>query len=441
MLPSSPLDLKGLASYEVFLGGALERLGARADFEAIGDYKTAPNQLTQRTFTPAHREMSESLTRDMFDQMVRGIAEGRKKRVEEVAALMDEGPFLPDLAVNRGLIDALAYEDQLDDQGAVSRTGTVEGESYARGRGQTYRGRMPRIAVVHVTGVITSGDGGFDPLNGEIAGSARLVKAIRAARADESVRAIVLRIDSPGGSTTASDVVWRELAVTRDLKSTRPLIASMSDLAASGGYYVAMAASQIVAQPGTLTGSIGIYGGKIVTGGTFQKLGANVETISIGRNAEMESPARPFNDGERAKLQEELHAFYDQFVAKVAESRKMPVARVQELAQGRVWTGAQGRQNGLVDVLGGLDRAVALAKVRAGIAADVEVELVNYPPRRSLLEVLGDQISGAGNAREMAVLANVLGAGDRQALGALLAPMRLFRRGEALALMPVGFLR
>jgi protease-4 len=441
MVPTSALDVKGLAAYEVFLRGTLDKIGAQADFEHIGDYKTAPNQLTERGFTPPHREMSESLNREMYEQLVSGIAEGRKKRVEEVKALIDEGPFLPEQAVSAGLVDKLAYEDQLDDLDAMSKSGRVEGEDYARGRSRSIRARAPRVAVVHISGVIASGNGGFDPINGEVAGSGRLVKAIRSARADDSVRAIVVRIDSPGGSTTASDVIWRELVVTRDEKPGRPLIASMSDLAASGGYYVAMAASEIVAQTATLTGSIGVFGGKIVTGGTFEKLGVNVESVSIGRNAEMESPVRPFNDSERAEVREQFRAFYDQFVAKVAASRKMPVARVEQLASGRVWTGSQARQHGLIDGLGGLDRAIALAKERAGIAVETEVEIVNYPPTKSLFELLGEQLTGSASDRQVALVAAILGGGDRHAFGLLTAPMRLFSRGEPLALMPVGFLR
>ena len=302
----------------------------------------------------------------------------------------------------------------------------------------------PRVAVVYVSGIINSGDSGFDPLNGDVAGSTRLVKAIRAARADDDVRAIVVRIDSPGGSSVASDVIWRELALTRDEKPSRPLVASMSDLAASGGYYVAMAAPTIVAQPATLTGSIGIFGGKIITGGTFDKMGANIEAITIGRNAGLESPDRPFSESERAKLQEHIRTFYQSFIQKVAESRKLSVERVEQVAAGRVWTGAQARQHGLVDALGGLDRAIALAKDRAGIAADTEVEVVSYPPRKTLAELLVEQLTGSETDRQMEMLVSMmrgLGIAERRALGVLTAPARLFRAGEPLALMPLAFLR
>jgi protease-4 len=444
LVPTSSLDVTGIATYEVFLKGTLDRIGAQADFEKIGDYKTAPNQLTQTTFTPPHREMTESLTRDMYEQLVRGIAESRKKKVEDVRALIDEGPFLARDAHRAGLVDALAYEDQLDDHGAVSKSGTVEGEIYGRTRRRLVPRGAPRVAVLYVSGIINSGDSGFDPLNGDVAGSLGLVKAIRSARADDNVRAIVVRIDSPGGSSIASDVIWRELTITKNEKPSRPVVASMSDLAASGGYYVAMAASQIVAQPATLTGSIGIYGGKFITGGAFEKVGANIESVIIGRNAGLESPERPFTDSERQKLREQIREFYDGFLQKVAASRKMPVERVQQLAQGRVWTGAQARDNGLVDALGGLDRAIALAKERAGISAETEVEVVSYPARKSLAELLLEQLSGSPNDRQVdAIMTMVSGlrTAERRALGILTAPARLFNPGEPLALMPVSFLR
>jgi protease IV len=400
--------------------------------------------LTQTTYTPAHREMSEWLTRDMYDQLVRGVAEGRKKRIDDVRALIDQGPFIAEQALRAGLVDGLAYEDQLDDRGALSKSGTVEGDAYGRSRTRMTARNAPRVAVVYVSGIINSGDSGFDPLNGDVAGSTRLVKAIRAARADDDVRAIIVRIDSPGGSSVASDVIWRELALTRDEKPSRPLVASMSDLAASGGYYVAMAAPTIVAQPATLTGSIGIFGGKIITGGAFDKVGANIEAITIGRNAGLESPDRPFSDTERAKLQEHIRTFYQSFVRKVAESRKLPVERVEQVASGRVWTGVQARQHGLVDALGGLDRAIALAKERAGIGADTEVEVVSYPPRKTLAELLVEQLTGSETDRQMEMLVSMmrgLGTAERRALGVLTAPARLFRAGEPLALMPLSFLR
>jgi protease IV len=437
LLPTSPLDLSGIASYDLFLRGTLDKIGAQADFAHIGDYKTAPNQMTEKTFTPAHREMRESLNRDLFEQLIAAIAESRKRSVDEVRRLMDDGPFLPEEAVRVGLVDDLAYEDQLDAKaklGASTAESRVSSETYRRVSPESagLQGG-PRIAVINVVGVIASGRSGYDPMNGPVAGSDTITEYIRKARSDASVKAIVLRVDSPGGSTIASDVIWRELTLTRQ-GNTRPIVASMSDLAASGGYYVAMAAPDIVAQPGTLTGSIGIYGGKVVLGGTYEKLGMHVEALSIGRHAEMNSPVRAFNPEERTKLEEQLQAFYEQFVEKVAASRKMKPEAVDAVAQGRVWTGRQAKGIGLVDSLGGLDRAIALAKERAKIPASQQVDLVIYPPRRTVYDLLSDSL---GNMDDRAGLVGVLlGRSDVRAASTVAAPVMLFRRGEPLALMP-----
>jgi len=295
LLPTSPLDLTGVASYEIFLRGTLDKIGAYPDFVHIGEYKTAVNTFTERTFTPAHREMSESLNRDMYEQLVRDIAMGRKKTPAEVRALIDQGPFSPEDALRAGLVDDLAYEDQLDDRVPELRTGSesvrrVEGIEYQRVNPRSV-GFSPqsRIAVLYAVGTIVSGRSGFDPVNGTVVGSDTVVEQIRRVRDDDSIKAIVLRVDSPGGSSIASDVIWRELMITRDTKPSRPLIVSMGDLAASGGYYIAMPGQVIVAQPATLTGSIGIFTGKFVVRGTLEKLGVNTETVQAGKNATVNS--------------------------------------------------------------------------------------------------------------------------------------------------------
>ena len=442
LMPTSSLDLNGLASYELFLRGTLDKFGAYPDFLHIGEYKTAANQLTETTFTPAHREMTESITRDMYEQLLRGIAEGRKKSDAEVRTLVDQGPFLASEAIQAGLVDGLAYFDQLDDKlklpdGGRSRVDTRDYSDVAPSSLGLNRG--PRIALIYATGVIVSGESGFDAMSGAVLGSETLIRHIREARDDSSVRAIVLRVDSPGGSAVASDAIWRELVITRDQKKDRPLVASMSDLAASGGYYIAMAAPHIVAQPATLTGSIGIVAGKIVTGGTWAKLGANIEAVSHGRNAEIYSPVRPFNESERAELSRSLEAFYTQFVEKAAESRRMTAEKLNAVAQGRVWTGRQAREIGLVDDLGGLDRAIAAAKQRAGIAPDSDVEIVVYPPRRNVYELIAESLRSENRASLAA--AALLPADERRALALLTAPVRLFRHGEPLALMPDFFIR
>ena len=438
LLPTAPLDLTGVASYQLFLRGTLEKLGIEPDFLRIGEFKTAPNQLTERRMTPAHREMMESLTRSMYDQLVRGIAESRRKTDAEIRQLIDQGPFTAEEALRAGLVDDLAYEDQLDDRipelaGSLDEDRRVEARDYERVRPQSigFRPRA-RIAVLYAVGAIVSGKSTFDPLSGAAIGSDTLVEQIRRIRDDESIDAIVLRVDSPGGSAVASDVIWRELMVTREENPSRPLVTSMSDLAASGGYYIAMAGQAIVAQPGTLTGSIGIYGGKLALGGAVAKLGVSTEKVTVGANADLYSPFETFTPAQREQVFRFMESFYTNFIEKAATARGMTPAQIDAVAQGRVWTGEQAREQGLVDALGGLDAAVALAKTRAGIPADADVELVMYPPRLTLYEALTQQMTGGGQASLWPALAGPRGA----ALAAAAAPVRLFRAGEPLALMP-----
>ncbi|PYQ73523.1 MAG: signal peptide peptidase SppA [Acidobacteria bacterium] len=444
LMPASPLNLTGVATYELFLRGTLDKIGAYPDLHHIGDYKTAVNTFTEKGYTPAHKEMDQSLNRDLYEQIVRGIADGRKKNEADVQHLFDDGPFLPEDALRAGLIDDVAYEDQVDEKlRAGEQRRQIDSDDYTRiSLSSVGLNRGPRIAVIYAAGAITGGRSGFDPLNGAVVGSDTLIEYIRQARRDSSVRAIVLRIDSPGGSATASDAIWRELTIAKNERADRPLVASMSDLAASGGYYIAMPAQVIVAQPSTLTGSIGIFGGKIVTGGVYDKLGARIESTSIGRNAEINSPARPFNPEELKKLQEQLQAFYDQFVEKAADSRHSTPEQIDALAQGRVWTGRQAKQNHLVDELGGLDRAIAIAKQRAKIPSENDVELVIYPPRKSFYELVSDQFSGSSKSATVGAWLNAnLSRGELEVLRTMRGPLALFRRGEPLALMPFTFVR
>jgi protease-4 len=444
LLPTSPLDLTGVASYQVFLRGALDKLGAFPDFVHIGAYKTAVNQFTETSLTPEHREMTESLNRDLYEQLVRHIAEARRKSVDDVRMLIDEGPFAPEAAQQMGLVDGLAYLDQLDDRivalelfaGDLPR---IEESDYRRVSLRSVGIRpQSRIAVLYASGVIASGESSYDAVNGAIVGSDTMVEQIRRIRDDESVRAIVLRVDSPGGSSVASDVIWRELTITREQNPSRPLVASMSDLAASGGYYISMPAEVIVAQPATLTGSIGIFGGKIVIGDTLAKVGVTTETVQAGRNATISSPFAPFTPDQREKIMGYMRVFYDGFVQKAATARSRTPAQLEEVAQGRVWTGQQARDRGLVDMLGGLDTAIAVAKDRAGIPEGEDVELVTYPAPRTLYEAVAEQLGGAAGA---GILARLASGSEVRVLAALTAPARVFRRGEPLALMPFAFVR
>ena len=441
MMPATTLDLTGVATYQVFLRGTFDKIGVTPDIHHVGDFKTASNQYTEKGYTPSHRAMDEWLNRELYEQIVSAIAHGRKKSDAEVRSLIEQGPFLAEHAQRAGLVDELLYEDQVaeklkDESGGLS---TLDADDYGRvSVGSSGFDRGPRIAVIYAVGAIVGGRSGYDPLNGATVGSETLNEAIRAARRDSSVRAIVLRVDSPGGSATASDAVWRELMLARDDK---PLVVSMSDLAASGGYYIAMPGHAIVAQPSTLTGSIGIFGGKFITGGVYEKLGANIESTSIGKHAEMNSPARPYNEAELKKVTEQLESFYTQFVGKVAAARGKTPDQINAIAEGRVWTGRQASQNGLVDALGGLETAIDIAKEKAGIDADDSVQLVVYPAPKTFYELVSEFSGARQQASMSAWLTMSLSAGEREALRMLRGPGALFRRGEVLALMPFTFLR
>jgi protease-4 len=439
LLPTASLDLTGVANYEVFLRGSLDKIGALPDAIHVGEYKTASNTFTEHTFTPAHREMAQSLNADLYEQLVRGIAASRNKTEAEVRKLIDHGPYLPEDAVRAGLVDDLAYEDELDDkvqlgQGRVNTLRQHEYRSVPLSSVGLNRG--PRVAVIYAVGMITTGQSNYDSPSGQVLGSDTIVEYLRKARADDSIRAIVLRIDSPGGSAIASDVIWREIVLTRDRK---PVIASMSDVAASGGYYIAMPAHAIVAQPSTLTGSIGVVLLRFVIDGTLEKLGINIETVKQGAYADIFSPVRPFSPDERKRLGELMQATYDAFVEKAAAGRKTTPERIDGIAQGRVWTGKQAKDLGLVDELGGLDRALQLAKQHAKIDPKSDVEIVVFPPKKSFFEVVADPLRRTDTSG--AALAALLGDPNARAIGAITAPLRLFRRNEPLALMPHVYIK
>jgi protease-4 len=438
LMPTASLDLTGVASYEVFLRGTLDKIGALPDAIHVGDYKTASNTFTEHSFTSAHREMAESLNTDLYSQFIAGVAQSRHKTESEVRQLVDHGPYLPEDAVRAGLIDDLAYEDEIDDKVELGRgrVNTLRQHDYRSVGAHTLGlNRGPRIALIYAVGLISTGQSQQDSPSGRVLGSETMVEYLRKVRADDSIRAIVLRIDSPGGSAIASDIIWREIMLTREKK---PVIASMSDVAASGGYYIAMPAHAIVAQPATLTGSIGVVLIRFVIEGTLKKLGVNMETVKNGQYADIFSPVRPFTPDERKKLSELMQATYDAFVEKAAAGRNTTPERIDAVAQGRVWTGKQAKELGLVDELGGLNRAVELAKERAKIDADSEVELVVFPPKKSLLEVVAEPLARTDSS---AALGALVGRPNAQAIDAVTAPLRLFRRGEPLALMPNVFVK
>ncbi|MBP2703356.1 signal peptide peptidase SppA [Microbispora sp. RL4-1S] len=372
--PSGDVGLTGVTLEQRFLRDALAKAGVEYQLGQRHEYKTAANTFTQNHMTEPHRESTARIAESVTEQITAGIAEGRSLDPGRVRELIDQGPFIGPEAVEAGLVDALKYRDEVYAETAGEGTHLLYVSRYAK---TARTRRLPRpggdvVALVHGTGMIRLGRSGRSPLGGgDAMGSDTIGAALRSARRDERVKAIVFRVDSPGGSYVASDAIWREVVLAR--RAGKPVVVSMGDLAASGGYFVAMAADAIVAQPGTLTGSIGVFGGKPVVGELLGKLGVVTESVSEGANAGMFSPARAFSAEEWERVNAWLDRVYDDFVGKVADGRGLSRERAHELARGRVWTGADAAEAGLVDELGGLEDALVLARKKAGLPAGTPV--------------------------------------------------------------------
>jgi protease-4 len=436
MPEASQLHLDGLMSEVVFFKGTLDKMGVTPDLEHIGAYKSASDIFTQRTFTEAHREVSNSLLDDAFARLVKVIGDAKGFSSQEVEELIDSGPFTALEAYKAGLVDSLVYEDELSGMLGVTQEGRLKAvslEDYSRVKPSALKlGKGPKIALVYAVGAITEGKSAYSPLMGRTMGSDTMVDALKEAKKNKDIKAIVLRIDSPGGSGLASDFIWREVNRARAVK---PFVASMSDVAGSGGYYIAMAADTIVAEPGTLTGSIGVVSGKFSTVGFYDKLGMNREILTRGEHAAMYSDTRSFTPEERRKLLEQIWEWYTDFVRKAADGRRMTEDELDKIARGRVWSGAQAAEIGLVDVLGGLDVAIDLAKARAGIPKESEVTLVVFPKRKiSMLQKLVRAFSSESYEAVAAGLTAV--SPDAKLILETLRLENLYRSGESLYLMP-----
>ncbi len=382
-VPTALMDVTGLASEVLFLRGTLDKLGVQAEFEGVGRYKNAPNRYTETGFTDAHREQMEALLDSLFEQYLSGIAEGRGKTRAQMQAVLDAGPYDGRAALAAGLVDELIYGDQIEER--LPKAERVTPARYIRsGRGFSFDSR-PKLALVYAIGDIVPGESQSSPFGGSFAGSDTVAAALREARKDSSIKAIVLRVDSPGGVGTAADVIWREVELA---KKAKPLVVSMGDLAASGGYYIAMGSHGIVAQPGTITGSIGVFSGKFNLRGLYDKIGVTKEIVARGRHAGLFSEYRPWTEEERLRIRSLNEAFYSDFVGKAAKGRGKSYDDVHAIAQGRVWTGAEALRHGLVDRLGGLEAAVELAKEKAKIGRDQGVRLVVLPERKGLIDTL-----------------------------------------------------
>src|SRR6516165_9118214 len=384
--PSGTLGLTGVAVEQVFLHDALEKLGIDFQSAKRHEYKSAADQLTETGFTGPAREAAARLTESVAEQLTAAIAESRNKTPEQARELLQRGPFLAQQALEEGLVDGLGYRDEVYDQlhkEAGPDATLLYLQRYQRSHALT---DLPRrlqknpherfVAMVYAHGAIRHGRSGRGgPGGGGGMGSDTVAAALRAAAGDERARAVVLRVNSPGGSYTASDTIWRE--VVRARTAGKPVVVSMGDVAASGGYFISMAADAIVAQPGTVTGSIGVFTGKPVLSDLLGRAGVTTDSVAEGAHSEMFKTTRPFTEDEWALVNEWLDRIYADFTGKVAEGRRMTAERVHELARGRVWTGSDALDNGLVDELGGLDRATAIARRRAGLPAGAPLRI--YP--------------------------------------------------------------
>lgn len=388
--PSGDVGITGIAAEGTFLRDALGRAGLEPQFEARHEYKNAPNMFTEQAYTASHREATARIVDSALDQMVAGIAAARGLPAEQVRELVDRAPLSARQAYEARLVDHLGYRDEayaalrakLGKEAKLGYLGRyVANRAAADGARRAVRRDKRIVALVDAIGAIKLGRSGPSLLGGASCGADTVNAALRAAIADENVRAVVLRVDSPGGSYVASDAIWRTTQLAR--KAGKPLVVSMGGLAASGGYYISMAADRIVAQPGTLTGSIGVFAGKIVTGGLLDRIGVGHDAITAGEHARINSPRVPFDAADRAMLETWLDRVYDDFTAKVAAGRSLSREAVHEVARGRVWTGADAVERGLVDQLGGLDDAVRVARTEAGLPADAPVRIF---PQVTVLE-------------------------------------------------------
>jgi protease-4 len=377
--PLGWLGVNGIGGWIPFFKEGLDKLGIEVQFEHVEEFKTAYNMFMEKGFTEAHKLMLESLYQDIFSEYVRTAAKARGKSEAEFKAIIDKGLYQGEQALEAGLVDDLRYEDELGellrDRGRkLSPTPFSEYIRTSPASLGLEGGR--KVALIYATGMIVGGEGVYSTIGGRT-----LSRAIRRAREDRSVAAIVLRVDSPGGSAVASDVIWRETFLA---KKEKPLVVSMSDLAGSGGYWISMAANRIVAQPQTLTGSIGVLAGKFSLAGLYGKLGVTAERLTFGEKADLFTTFRPFTPEERRFLKESILWTYDKFLNKAAEGRNVTREEVDKVGRGRVWTGRQAVEIKLVDELGGLDKAIGLAKNLAGIPPEEDVRLEVWPPRVSL---------------------------------------------------------
>jgi protease IV len=422
--PDDMLFVKGFRLEELYFKNTLDKLGITIQVDHIGRYKDAGDIFTRTNMSPETRDVLNQVLDQIYGDFCSTVGQSRHKSANDIKALVDMGPFLAAQAKATGLVDQLGYQDQLYAE-LKNKTGArdlnrVSIKTYFRGA----PGRGDRIAMLVGEGEIISGepDGTFGS-EGAIS-SGRFAKLVRQVRNDRSIKGAILRVDSPGGDAVASDEILHELKL---LSGAKPLVISMSDVAASGGYFMAMTGDPVISYPNTITGSIGVLYIKPSVRGFFDKLGISDDMITRGKLADIDSPVVPLSDAARQKLHESIEATYKSFVSKVATARKKTYDQIDPIAQGRVWMGAQALQNGLVDQTGGLDQAIALVRKKANLSPTGATNLVMFPPRRNLLDVLTSSSPDA--LAEQEVSARV-----RKALAGWPGPALL--KGGVLRLMP-----
>ena len=422
MAPEDVLDVKGLRAELMFVRKTLDKLGVQMEIERIGKYKDAADMFTRTSMSEETREVLNTVIDQLYGRLVGVVASSRKKSPDQVRALIDQGPFLAPQAKAGGLVDDLLYEDQVFDE-VMKRLGQKEIKKISHRDYLRALAPLPektrRIAYVVGQGTILRGRSEGPGSDGVIA-SESFIKLLRQVGNDAGIKGVIVRIDSPGGDAIASDDILREMKL---LGKKKPLVISMADVAASGGYYIAMTGDSIVAYPDTITGSIGVIYGKINLRGLYEKLGIQKETLKRGRFADIDSDYQPLSDAGREKLRESIGSVYQGFLVRVGEARKRKPEEIDALGQGRVWMGAQARERGLVDELGGLDRAVALVRAKARIPAEERIRLAPYPPKRWLIDML------LARSMESAIDARL-----RELLGGF--DLRLWSRGGILRVMP-----
>jgi protease-4 len=385
MLPKSEFHLHGMMAYATFLRGTFDKLGIVPDFIHIGEYKNATSTLTEKKFTPAHREATQALLDDWYGQFVQGVASSRKMKADAVEKAIAAGPYTTDDAPATGLIDKVGYVEDFRQSVEQKNHGSARRMSLRSYLDRTDEFTLNKIAVIYAVGDIGPGRSANSPVGGQLLGSDTMARQFRRAREDSSVKAVVVRVDSPGGVAFSSEVMRHELELTQ---AQKPVVVSMSDVAASGGYWLSMSANRIIAEPGTITGSIGVLSGKFNLSGLYDKLGLSTDYIATTPNSTLEYPLQSFTPEQRELEMKNMTETYQDFLRGVAQGRHMKVEEVDKIAQGRVWTGERAQKLGLVDELGGLHTAITRARELAKIPANEKLGLMMLPERKSFFERL-----------------------------------------------------